>query len=61
MQSPQIMQDPVIAGDGIYYERKAIQEWLKYKNRSFVTGKPISKYIDPDPFLKKIIDGLLLL
>ncbi len=35
------MEDPVIAGDGITYERKFIQQWLTRSNKSAFTGGPL--------------------
>ena len=35
------MTDPVMAADGIIYERASIKEWLKNNNTSPVSGKTL--------------------
>ena len=35
------MKDPVIAGDGITYERKSIEEWISKRDTSPFTGAPL--------------------
>ena len=54
------MHDPVIATDGYTYERKAIEEWLKEKHISPVTGNamPNEKLI-PHFTLRHIIDAVI--
>jgi ankyrin repeat protein len=41
----QIFKDPVIAFDGIFYERKAIEDWFKNNNISPTTRQIIDKTI----------------
>jgi hypothetical protein len=40
-----IFKDPVIALDGIFYEREAIEEWFKNHNTSPITRKIIDKTV----------------
>lgn len=37
-----MMRDPVVAADGVTYERAAINEWLQRRDVSPVTGMPLS-------------------
>ena len=37
-----VMTDPVVAADGVTYERAAINEWLQQRDVSPVTGMPLS-------------------
>lgn len=37
-----MMTDPVVAADGVTYERAAINEWLQQRDVSPVTGMPLS-------------------
>ena len=53
--------DPVVAEDGITYEKNAIEEYFKNNNVSFVTKKSIkSKQLFPNFFIKYIIENSLL-
>lgn len=52
------MNDPVIADDGISYERQAIVDWLKVNNTSPITRQPMSKRLQPNNELKKQIESL---
>ena len=36
----EIMQEPVVAADGVSYERKAIEDWFTRSNCSPMTGSP---------------------
>ena len=50
------MTDPVTAGDGMTYERAAIEQWLQRRNRSPVTGAELPhKILVPNQALKSII------
>jgi hypothetical protein len=53
----EIMTDPVIAEDGITYERKNIERWLNLNLTSPVTRDPISSYLIPNYAIKQIIDS----
>lgn len=50
------MVDPVIAEDGITYEREAILNWLKINRLSPITRKPISKKLQFNSVLKRRIE-----
>ncbi|KAA6373860.1 MAG: hypothetical protein EZS28_030615 [Streblomastix strix] len=52
----QLMTDPVLAEDGIYYERAAITEWLMLNNTSPVTRQIISSNFITDQQLKLKIE-----
>jgi len=52
----QIYYDPVIAKDGITYERSAILEWLKNSKTSPITRKKIPKTLYPNLTIKNIKD-----
>lgn len=52
-----IMEDPVIAGDGHTYERHAIQEWIRRRGQSPITKAPVStSSLIPNYNLKSQID-----
>tara|TARA_B100000242_G_C42948076_1_gene439650 strand:+ start:314 stop:709 length:396 start_codon:yes stop_codon:yes gene_type:complete len=54
------MQDPVIAPDGISYEKKAIQEWFTRKNTSPVSGKTFKHtFLIPNHNLRNVISELM--
>ncbi len=53
-----IMCDPVVASDGITYERDAIETWFENNNISPMTGLKISKTLNPSVGLKNIITTL---
>ncbi len=55
----QIMAEPVLAHDGIAYERQAIIKWFKDHNKSPYTQKVISKDIIPIVHLKSYIEDHL--
>ena len=51
-----VMTDPVTAGDGMTYERAAIEEWLRGSNNSPLTGAELPHTIVvPNQALKNII------
>jgi ankyrin repeat protein len=54
-----IMLNPVIAGDGIFYEEDAIDMWFKSNSTSPVTGQKIKKSFTPSINLKNIINFIL--
>jgi hypothetical protein len=52
----QLMTDPVLAADGITYERAEIERWMQTSNVSPVTGKALShKELTPNSRLKAAI------
>jgi hypothetical protein len=56
-----VMDDPVITCDGQTYDRKSIEEWLKVRNTSPLTGAPLpSKKLTPNISLRKMIDEFKL-
>eukprot|EP00002_Diphylleia_rotans_P036629 TRINITY_DN8092_c0_g1_i2.p1 TRINITY_DN8092_c0_g1~~TRINITY_DN8092_c0_g1_i2.p1 ORF type:complete len:356 (-),score=61.93 TRINITY_DN8092_c0_g1_i2:461-1528(-) len=53
----EIMKDPVVAGDGISYERRAITQWLLSKHHSPMTGLPFSsKSVVTNQNLRSLIE-----
>ena len=51
------MNEPVIHNNGNIYERDYILEWLKTRNLSPSTNKPLCKCeLNPNKFLKDIIE-----
>lgn len=53
------MRCPVVAADGFTYERKAIVRWLLTKNKSPLTGKPLSdQSLRPNKNVKSLVDTL---
>lgn len=56
------MTDPVVAGDGIVYDRSSIASWLKSSHRSPLNGEMLPAPVDelvPYVDLKKRIDAFL--
>ena len=52
----EVMTDPVTAGDGMTYERAAIEQWLSNRNNSPSTGAELPhKIVVPNQALKSII------
>jgi hypothetical protein len=55
----EVMTDPVIAADGITYERTAIEDWLRTHNTSPLTNTPLtSKSLTPNLVVRGIISSL---
>jgi hypothetical protein len=53
----EMMDDPVITCDGQTYDRRSIEEWLRNRNTSPLTGALLaSKTLTPNISLKKLID-----
>ncbi|KAA6398594.1 MAG: hypothetical protein EZS28_005879 [Streblomastix strix] len=50
-----LMEDPVIASDGHYYERQLIEHWLKEHDTSPVTREKMEKQLMPDKVLRNRI------
>ena len=46
--SLKIMDDPVIALDGITYDRSSLTEWLKYHTTSPITRQDIGNTLIPN-------------
>ncbi|KAL4447429.1 hypothetical protein ABPG75_004648 [Micractinium tetrahymenae] len=58
--SQQVMTDPVVAADGVTYERQAISEWLAYKDVSPTTQMPLPhKVLTPNAVLRDSLINLL--
>lgn len=54
------MQDPVIAPDGISYEKKAIEKWFTKKHTSPVSGKTFKHaFLIPNHSLRNVIFELM--
>ena len=54
------MQDPVIAPDGISYEKKAIEKWFTKKHTSPVSGKTFKHtFLIPNHNLRNVISELM--
>lgn len=55
--SLETMREPVVAADGITYERSVIEQWLSKNMRSPCTQAPLPhKHLVPNLALKKLID-----
>lgn len=52
----EIMYDPVVASDGVVYERDAIEKWLSMNSHSPVTKESLKKDIYDCSILKRYID-----
>src|SRR3972149_11790482 len=57
--SKQIYNDPVVAEDGIIYERQMIESWFKKTNISPMIGKQISKKVYPIVSIKNEVKEYL--
>eukprot|EP00775_Hariotina_reticulata_P007885 gene7885-8081_t len=56
----EVFQDPVLAADGITYERAAITHWLSGHDTSPMTNIPLpSKDIQPNTLVKAIVKELM--
>merc|ERR1711988_158558 len=54
----EMMDNPVSDNEGISYERTAIEEWLKIKNESPLTNKPLQHSdLRPNIALKSLIEA----
>ena len=50
------MLDPVVAEDGITYERMAIEQWLQRSQTSPLTNNPLSsRQLHPNNSLRQIV------
>ena len=55
-----VMNDPVFTCDGQTYERRAIEEWLKTRNTSPLTGAVLSSQtLTPNVTLRSYIGRLV--
>jgi hypothetical protein len=54
-----LMCDPVIASDGITYERSQIEQYLLTNNISPITRQPITKELIPNMVAKKLIRSVV--
>jgi hypothetical protein len=56
-----VMDDPVVAGDGFTYQKSAIEAWLAHSDKSPVTGKSMDTRITfPNRALRSVLHGQLL-
>lgn len=56
-----IMIDPVVASDGITYERKSIQEWMEHSENSPWDSQPLEhKDLIPNSLVLNLISQLNL-
>lgn len=54
--SNQVMSDPVVAADGVSYQREAITDWMRLRDVSPVTGHPLgSAVLQPNYALRAAI------
>jgi hypothetical protein len=54
--SNQLMSDPVVAADGVSYQREAIMDWMRLRDVSPVTGQPLgSAVVQPNYALRAAI------
>ena len=54
--SHELMEDPVVAGDGFTYERSCIEDWLKERRKSPMTGATIkTSVLNPNQDKKSAI------
>ena len=51
--------DPVLAEDGVVYERRAIEDWLKQHARSPKTNLPMGTKLVPAPAIKNMIERMV--
>mmetsp|Transcript_5474 Transcript_5474/g.9020 ORF Transcript_5474/g.9020 Transcript_5474/m.9020 type:complete len:558 (-) Transcript_5474:152-1825(-) len=52
-----LMVNPVVASDGITYERAALEEWLEKEKTSPLTGAPLEfKYVFPNLLVKSLCE-----
>lgn len=59
LQSGEPMVDPVVAADGVTYERTAITRWLSMRNTSPMTNVRLpNKRLTPNYALKAIIESM---
>ena len=56
--SHQIYDDPVIAADGVTYERSAIVKWLSERHTSPSTNKPMSTTLQDNTEMKSVIEAI---
>jgi hypothetical protein len=53
------MEEPVLAADGITYEKRAIEEWFQRGNaKSPMTNQSIETTLTPNINLKQAIDAM---
>ena len=54
-----VMRDPVVAADGVSYERAAIEAWLQTSDLSPQTGQPLDhKELLPNHSLRSLLQSL---
>jgi hypothetical protein len=53
-----LMTDPVQAADGVVYDRRSIEQWMRTSNRSPVTGRDFqSRKLVPNVYLRQSIEN----
>ena len=52
----EIMEDPVVLGDGFSYEREAIEDWMEFNSFSPMTGLRVGKTVVPNTVLRVMIN-----
>jgi hypothetical protein len=56
--SQQLMKDPVQAADGIIYDRRSIEHWMRTTNRSPITGRDFnSRKLIPSGYMRQAIES----
>lgn len=56
----EVLREPVVAADGITYERKAITNWLATHDTSPMTNVVLSnKELHPNSLVKTLIEELM--
>ena len=55
----EIFYDPVLALDGITYEREAIETWFIENETSPVTREKIGKLVIPSKLIKNLVDNMI--
>ena len=56
----EVLRDPVVAADGITYERRAIAEWLASHNTSPMTNIPLANLeLHPNNLVRTLIEELM--
>ena len=57
--SHEVMTDPVLAADGMTYERRAIEHWLRKNDTSPSTNSPLAdKTLRPNHMIKELCQQL---
>jgi len=57
--SLQLLVDPVVAEDGVVYERRCIERWLKERKASPVTNQEMGPTLLPTPAARQVVANLV--